>query len=161
MFFAFSASGWDRYHETPVVQQIGDVASETADAVFAEVRVVPFSRWRDARDTPILLARGKAYLLESREGPSGRKRLRGLRRSEKRALRRAYRAGQTIVILDASTHDVEALHTLLRDGAAHESKTDPVVLAYALRQIDNLATARVVTRPRPAGEVSGGGSRCR
>lgn len=60
------------------------------------------------------------------------------------------------MMLDASTKDVEALHTLLRDGAAHESKTDPVVLAYALRQIDNLPTARVVTRPRPTSEITGG-----
>ena len=157
MLFVFSASAWDGYDATPVVQQIGEVTGETADAVFAEVRVVPFSRRRDARETPILLARGKAYLLESGKGPSGRKRVRGLSRPEKRAIKRAYRAGQTIMMLDASTQDVEVLHTLLRDGAPHESKTDPVVLAYALRQIDDLPTARVVTRPRPTSEIAGGG----
>ena len=155
MFVAFSASGGDRYDNRLVVQQIGDVTGEAADAIFEEVKVVPFSRRIDAKKTPILLGRGTAYLLEPRKNPSGRKRVRGLTRAEKKGLRRAYRAGQTIVILDASTHDVEALHALLRDGAAHESKTDPVVLAYALRQVDELASARVVTRPRPAGKVSG------
>jgi hypothetical protein len=36
---------------------------------------------------------------------------------------------------------------LLDDGVAHESTTDPVVLAYALRQENRIPTARLVTHP--------------
>ena len=149
IFSAFAASGLDGYHEAPIVQQIGDVTGKTADALFAEVTVVPFSRKIDARDTPILLARGKAHLRENRGDQSERKRVRGLKRAEKKALRRAYRAGQTIMILDASTHDVEALHTLLRTGAAHTSTTDPVLLAYIIRRENRTPTSRVLLKIRP------------
>jgi len=129
-----------------VVQQIGDVRGQIADAVAEEalgagVTVVPFSRRLDARATPIILATGKAFL--ARQGD----RVLGLRPAERAALRQAYDAGQVILLLDASTHDVEALHMLLEDGVAHESSTHPVVLAYALRQENRIPTARLVTHP--------------
>jgi hypothetical protein len=129
-----------------VVQQIGPLSGSIAeavaeDAVAAGVTMVPFSPRLDARATPIILATGKAFL--ARNG----KRVLGLRPAERRALREAYDAGQVILLLDASTHDIEALHVLLEDGVAHESSTDPVVLAYALRQENDIATARVVTHP--------------
>ncbi|MGH6897145.1 MAG: hypothetical protein ACREJ5_11460 [Geminicoccaceae bacterium] len=124
-----------------VVQQIGDLSGSIAEAVAAEVTIVPFSPGLDARATPIILATGKVFL--GRDG----KRVLGLRPAERRALRQAYDAGQVILLLDASTHDIEALHVLLEDGVAHESTTDPVVLAYALRQENNIATAMLVTHP--------------
>ena len=123
-----------------LVQRIGELSSKTADAVISEVTVVPFSPGIDSR-TPIILAPGKAYIKQRQGRPD---RVRGLERAERRAIRRAYKAGQTILVLDAATHDVEALHLLLRDGAAHSSTTDPAVLAYALRKEDGVATARVV-----------------
>ena len=125
----------------PMVQQIGDLRGRIAEAVAAEVAIVPFSPRLDARATPIILATGKVFL--GRDG----KRVLGLRPAERRAIRQAYAAGQVILLLDASTHDIEALHVLLEDGVAHESSTDPVVLAYALRQENNVATARLVTHP--------------
>jgi hypothetical protein len=129
-----------------VVQQIGDAGGRIAEAVaeeavFAGVAIVPFSPRLDARATPIILATGKVFL--GRDG----KRVLGLRPAERSALRRAYDAGQVILLLDVSTHDIEALHVLLEDGVAHESSTDPVVLAYALRQENRIPTARLVTHP--------------
>jgi hypothetical protein len=52
-----------------------------------------------------------------------------------------------ILLLDASTHVIEALHVLLEDRVAHESSTDPVVLAYALREENRIPTARLVIHP--------------
>jgi hypothetical protein len=129
-----------------VVQQIGDLSGTIAeavaeDAVDAGVTIVPFSPRLDARDTPIILAPDKAFL--ARNG----KRVLGLRPAERAAIRQAYDAGQVILLLDASTHDIEELHVLVEDGVTHESSTDPVVLAYALRQENEIATARVVTHP--------------
>jgi len=132
-----------------VVQQIGDVRGRIAkavadEAVAAGVTVVPFSPRLDARATPILLATGKAFIAQRGGAP---RRIAGLRPAERRAIRQAYAAGQVILLLDASTHDIEALHVLLEDGVAHESTTDPVVLAYALRQENRSPTARLVTHP--------------
>jgi hypothetical protein len=129
-----------------VVQQIGDAGGRIADAVaeeaaFAGATIVPFSPRLDARSTPIILATGKVFL--ARNG----KRVLGLRPAERSALRQAYAAGQVILLLDTSTHDIEALHLLLEDGVALESSTHPVVLAYALRQENGVPLARLVTHP--------------
>jgi hypothetical protein len=132
--------------QNPVVQQIGEVRGRIAEAVAEEavaagVTVVPFSPRLDARATSIILAPGKVFL--ARNG----KRVLGLRPAEQAAIREAYDAGQAILLLDVSTHDIEALHVLLEDGVAHESTTDPVVLAYALRQENGVPSARLVTHP--------------
>jgi hypothetical protein len=124
-----------------MVQQIGELSGPSAAAVAAAVTVVPLSADLDARTTPLILAPGKIFV--RRDG----KQVAGLRPAERRALRQAYDAGQVILLLDASTHDIEALHLLLDDGVAHESSTDPVVLAYALRKQNNIPTARLVTYP--------------
>lgn len=131
-----------------VVQHIGDLSGNIAEAVASEVAMVPFPSDLDARTTPILLAAGKAFVR-----PDG-KRIAGLRPAERRAIRQAYEAGQVILLLDASTHDVEALHLLLDDGVTHESGTDPVVLAYALRQENRIATARLVAHPSAEDDVA-------
>ena len=53
-----------------VVQQIGELSGEGAEAVAAEVAIVPFSSAIDARSTPILLASGKLFV--RRDGEQGR-----------------------------------------------------------------------------------------
>jgi hypothetical protein len=136
-----------------VVQQIGEVRGRIAEAVaeeavFAGVTIVPFSRHLDARTTPIMLATGKVFL--ARQGD----RVLGLRPAERRAIRQAYEAGQAILLLDASAHDIEALHMLLEDGVAHESSTDPVVLAYALRRENHAPRARLVVHPPEEDELA-------
>jgi len=79
----------------PMVQQIGDLRGRIAEAVAAEVAIVPFSPRLDARATPIILATGKVFL--GRDG----KRVLGLRPAERRAIRQAYAAGQVILLLSA------------------------------------------------------------
>jgi hypothetical protein len=135
----FPTLAWGQ--EATLVQQIGERSSEVAEAVAAEVEVVPFSPEIDVRATPIIVAPGEMFL--TRNGGQ----VRGLSGPERGALRQAYDAGQVILLLDASTHDIEALHLLLDDGVAHTSTTDPVVLAYALRRENNIPTAQLVTYP--------------
>jgi hypothetical protein len=137
--------------DATLVQQIGELFGEVAEAVAAEVDVVPFSPEIDARTTPIILAPGEAFLARGRPGQVS-----GLSRAERRALRQAYDAGQTILLLHASVHDVEALHLLVKDGVTHQSSTDPVVLAYALRQENDIPTARIVDNLRPGLPAPGG-----
>lgn len=129
-----------------VVQQIGDLGGRISEAVAsaavaAGVRVVPFSPRRDPRATPIILAPGTAFVKR------GGKHVGGLQQAERAAIRQAYAAGQVILLLDASTHDIEALHRLLDDGVALQSTTHPTVLAYALRQENKIPKARLVADP--------------
>jgi hypothetical protein len=137
--------------EPMLVQQIGEVSSAVAGAVAAEVNVVPLSPEIDARTTPIIVAPGKGFVLEDRPGEVG-----GLRPAERRAIRQAYDAGQTILVLHASVHDIEALHVLVEEGVTHRSSSDPAVLAYALRQQSDIPTVRVVHNLRPGLPAPGG-----
>jgi hypothetical protein len=129
--------------EATLVQQIGELSSEVADAVAAEVTVVPFSPAIDARTTPIIVAPGEAFVPQGRPGQVG-----GLSGAERKAIRQAYAAGQTILLLHASVHDIEALHVLVKEGVTHTSSSDPTVLAYALRQ--------GATSPRPGSSTISG-----
>ena len=137
--------------EATRVQQIGELSSEVAEAVAAEVDVVPFSPKIDARTTPIIVAPGEAFVLQGRPGQVG-----GLSGAERKAIRQAYDAGQTILLLHASVHDIEALHVLVKEGVTHTSTTDPTVLAYALRQESDIPTVRVVHDLRPSLRAPGG-----
>ena len=133
------------------MQQIGELSGEVAEAVAAEVNVVPFSPAIDARTTPIIVAPGEAFVLQGRPGQVG-----GLSGAERKAIRQAYDAGQTILLLHASVHDIAALHVLVKEGVTHTSTTDPMVLAYALRQEGNIPTARIVYNVRPSVPAPGG-----
>jgi hypothetical protein len=121
-----------------VVQRIGDISGDTAAEIAKRVRIVPFSTHFDPRTTPILL-RG-AWLFLQEDGAVG-----GLDPGQADAIRDAYGAGQPIAILDASTHDVDALHRLIGAGAIYESSTHPLVQAYVLRKENHVPTARVLT----------------
>jgi hypothetical protein len=131
--------------DATLVQQIGDLSSEVADAVAEEVSVVPVSSDIDARTTPIIVAPGKAFVVRGRPGQVA-----GLSGAERQAIRQAYDAGQTILLLHASMHDIEALHVLVKEGVTHTSTTDSTVLAYALRQENNIPTVRIVHNLRPS-----------
>jgi hypothetical protein len=137
--------------EATLVQQIGELSSEVVEAVADEVHVVPFSPKIDARTTPIILASGKISLAQGRPGQVG-----GLSPAERRAIRQAYDAGQTILLLHASVHDIEALHVLIKEGVTHQSSSDPAVLAYALRQENDIPTVRIVHNLRPSLRAPGG-----
>ena len=137
--------------EATLVQQIGELSSEVAEAVAAEVNVVPFSPKIDARTTPIIVAPGEAFVHQGRPGQVG-----GLSGAERKAIRQAYDAGQTILLLHASVHDIEALHVLVQDGVTHQSTSDPAVLAYALRQENDIPSVRIVHDLRPDLRAPGG-----
>jgi hypothetical protein len=137
--------------ETTLVQQIGELSGEVAEAVGEQVNVVPFSPAIDPRTTPIIVAPGEAFVHKGRPGQVG-----GLSGAERKAIRQAYDAGQTILLLHASVHDIEALHVLVKDGVTHRSSSDPTVLAYALRQESDIPTVRVVHDLRPSLRAPGG-----
>ena len=102
------------------VQQIGELSGEVAEAVAAEVHVVPFSPKIDARTTPIVVAPGEAFVPPGRPGQVS-----GLSGAERKAIRQAYDAGQTILLLHASVHDIAALHVLVQDGVTHTIEQRP------------------------------------
>jgi hypothetical protein len=137
--------------EATLVQQIGELSGEVAEAVGEQVNVVPFSPQIDARTTPIIVAPGEAFVQQGRPGQVG-----GLSGAERKAIRQAYDAGQTILLLHGSVHDIDALHVLVKDGVTHRSSTDPTVLAYALRQESDIPTVRVVHDLRPSLRAPGG-----
>jgi hypothetical protein len=56
----FPTLAWGQ--EATLVQQIGERSSEVAEAVAAEVEVVPFSPEIDVRATPIIVAPGEMFL---------------------------------------------------------------------------------------------------
>jgi hypothetical protein len=91
--------------EATLVQQIGEVSGEVAEAVAAEVQVVPFSPKIDPRTAPIIVAPGEVFVPQGRPGQVG-----GLSGAERKAIQQAYDAGQTILLFHPSVHDIEALH---------------------------------------------------
>ena len=138
---AASASHGDRHKKhhfhSPAkyqVRQIGQLSGELFEEISHQVRIVRFSPGNHRQNTPIIF-QGGLYL--DNDGS-----VKGLRTIEREAIKQAYHSGQSIVILDASVHDIEALHALLGEGAAYESATDPVVAAYTLRRVRGIPTAR-------------------
>ncbi len=83
-------------HCPTTVRQLGPLDSTIADDILQQVHAVPFTA---GHHTPILL-QGKM--------------MSGLATREKRALKRTYRAGHTIVLLDATMEDVAALHGIIK-----------------------------------------------
>ena len=78
----FPTLAWGQ--EATLVQQIGELSREVAEAVAAEVEVVPFSPAIDARTTPIIGAPGEAFVHQGRPGQVG-----GLSGAERKAIRQA------------------------------------------------------------------------
>jgi hypothetical protein len=109
------------------VRQLGPLDSIIADDILQQVNAVPFTV---GHHTPILL-QGKM--------------LSGLTKREKRSLKRTYRAGYTIVLLDATAADVAALHEIIKGGVISSSKDGAGVLAYSLRQENHVPTATLLS----------------
>ncbi len=137
---AASASHGDRHKKhhfhSPAkyqVRQIGQLSGELFEEISHQVRIVRFSPGNHGQNTPIIF-QGGLYL--DNDGS-----VKGLRTIEREAIKQTYHSGQSIVILDASVHDIEALYALLGEGAAYESATDPVGAAYTLRRIHGVPTA--------------------
>jgi len=86
------------------VRQIGSLDSTIADNILKQVNVVPFTL---QQDTPILL-QGKT--------------MSSLTQSHNEELKATYRAGHTIVLLDATMEDIAALHGIIEGGVTYSSK---------------------------------------
>ena len=125
-----------------MVQPIGDLSGEVAEAIASEVAMVPVlaaSRPLDPRTTPIILATGKAFVGQSR----GRgKRVGKLRPTERTTIRQDYDAGQVTLLLDASTpHDMspaaQVSHwcyydcsAMIRRSAASQLKVGSALISF-------------------------------
>ena len=110
------------------VRQIGSLDSTIAADILKQVNAVPFTL---LQDTPILL-QGKT--------------MSSLTQSHKEELKATYRAGYTIVLLDATMEDVAALHGIVEAGVTYSSKDGEGVLAYSLRQENRIPTATLLSK---------------
>lgn len=109
------------------VRQLGPLDSIIADDIRKQVNAVPFTM---GHQTPILL-----------QG----KRMSRLTEREKKELKATYRAGHTIVLLDATMEHVAALHGIIEGGVISSSKDGKGVLAYALYQENHIPTATLLS----------------
>lgn len=116
----------------PAVRQIGPLDSAIAPRLLENVRAVPTSM---QGDSPTLL-----------QGAT----LAGLTYSLNEELKATYRAGHTIVLLDATTEHIEALHKVIGDGVASSLQEGEVLLAYALRRERRVPKATLVLKVRPS-----------
>ncbi len=110
------------------VRQIGSLDSTIVADILKEVNAVPFTL---RQDTPILL--------------QGRT-MSSLTQSHKEELKATYRAGHTIVLLDATMEDVAALHGIVKAGVTYSSKDGEGILAYSLRQENRIPTATLLSK---------------
>jgi hypothetical protein len=126
--------------ENATVRLLGDLESVIAPALRRQVNVVPFSRQHDS-----------AILLQGRT-------MSQLQESHTQELRETYQAGYTIVLLDATMAQINALHGIIAAGVTYGSTDEEGVLAYTLRHEHHIPTATLVSHvPRsplhpPSGE---------
>lgn len=109
------------------VRQLGPLDSIIADDILQQVHAVPFT---PGHHTPILL-QGKI--------------LSGLTKREQKSLKKTYRAGHTIVLLDATNEHVAALHGIIKEGVISSSTDGTGVLAYSLRREHHIPTATLLS----------------
>ncbi len=119
------------------VRVIGELDSAISAKILERVQATPFSM---QRDSPIL-AQGAA--------------LSQLQDSHKEHLEATYRAGHSIVLLDATTEHIAALHEVVGEGLATELKSAEVVLAYALRREQRIPRATLLLAVRPDPPLAG------
>ena len=141
-----SDSAQSQSGEYEVVQLIGDYNNATIEAVRSNLVVVPFSPDYNPQLTPIMIAPG---VLDPEDA---------LTQQEKDAIKASYEAGQTLALIAPSTIDVKAFHGLLGAGAAFESTTDPVLLAYIMRREDGMPTASALFNIRPTPDTENPGA---
>ena len=149
--FALIASGCSdsaqsQSGEYEVVQLIGNYNNATIEAVRSDLVVVPFSPDYNPQLTPIMIAPGVLDPVDA------------LTEQEKDAIKASYEAGQTLALIAPSTIDVKAFHGLLGAGAAFESTTDPVLLAYIMRREDGMPTASALFNIRPTPDAENPGA---
>ncbi len=115
------------------VQHIGRLDSVLAESIRSQVNLVPFALRRD--NTPILLQGDTLSRLDYR----------GVR-----GLKATYRAGYSIVLLDATLSQVNALHRIVGEGVNYRSKNSGSVMAYSLRRQNSIPTVTMLTTVDPS-----------
>lgn len=123
--------------ETPSADQvrvrlIGNLDSDISAKILERVQASPFSM---QSDSPILMQGAALSRLEQ---------------SQTGQLEATYRAGHTIVLLDATTDHIAALHEVVGEGVAAGLKSGEVVLAYALRREQRIPKATVLLHVQPS-----------
>src|SRR3954453_19765799 len=118
--------------ENVTVRHIGHIHSSIALRILSQVHIVPLSF---QHDSPILL-QGKTILR--------------LHERHKHELKATYRAGHSIVLLDATLGHIQALHAIIGEGVSYRSKDTGTVLAYALRRENFTPTATLLTSVDPS-----------
>jgi hypothetical protein len=111
---------------------IGPLQGAMAQRILQQVRTVPFT---SQHDSPLLL-----------QGNT----LAGLDAEQKQELKATYKAGYTVVLLDATMQHINALHAIVGEGVSYRSKDMGVVMAYALRRDNYTPTAMLLTTLDPS-----------
>jgi hypothetical protein len=112
----------------PQVRQIGTLDSIIAADLTQQVKVVPFAA---RQDSPIVL---QGRMMST------------LPQDHSDELKATYRAGHTIVLLDATMEDIAALHGIIGAGVTYDSKDAGGVLAYSLRQENRIPIATLLSK---------------
>src|SRR6185369_5756115 len=113
--------------ENTTVRLVGRLDGDLARGILKRVRTVPFFR---SHDSPILV-----------EGAS----LSRLKDAEKQELAATYRAGYTLLLLDASMLHVKMLHDIIGIGINYRSKDTGVLMAYTIRQENLIPRSTLLT----------------
>ncbi|MFP5406046.1 MAG: hypothetical protein ACLGHY_06795, partial [Gammaproteobacteria bacterium] len=119
--------------EKITVRHIGRLDSVLADGIRSQVNVVPFTQRGD--NTPILLQGDTVPRLDYW----------GVR-----GIKATYRAGYSIVLLDATLSQVNALHRIIGEGVNYRSKNSGSVMAYSLRRQNSIPTVTMLTTVDPS-----------
>jgi len=118
--------------ENTTVRLVGRLDGDLARGILKRVRTVPFFR---SHDSPILV-----------EGAS----LSRLKDAEKQELAATYRAGYTLLLLDASMLHVKMLHDIIGIGINYRSKDTGVLMAYTIRQENLIPRSTLLTPIAPS-----------
>ncbi len=109
------------------VRRIGHLDSVIAPAISRRVHIGPFNL---QHDSPILLQGTTLVQLSDKQAQE---------------VKATYRAGYTVVMLDATMAQIKALHRIIGEGVSYRSQDTGRVLAYALRREDFTPTATLLT----------------
>lgn len=113
--------------ESVAVRRIGHLDSVIAPAISRQVRVGSFNQQHDSE----ILLQGETLVQ--------------LGDKQSQEVKATYRAGYTIVLLDATMAHIKALHRINGEGVSYRSNDTGRVLAYAVRRENYTPRATLLT----------------
>ena len=119
----------------PAVSLIGDLDSKLADGIDEQVNLIPYD---GGSDKPIILQADSVFTLSD---------------NEKAGIKETYNSGFTIVLLDAEKPAIDALLDIIDDGHSLSSESDPLLLAYIVRNEGHHATRLLAEAMPPPGLI--------